>query len=165
MFECQRYNIRTKMLYVLTQTQRCFNVNFQRWFNVDKMTSIQRWYHVDGRRNIILIYINTESTLSVRWVLSKFVKLCRMYMLIEKNTTHGINNISHFKIMFFKIGLLKKLAVFTGKHLCWSLFLKKNIQLEFFFFFETDKRFGVFLFCYLLIAAILIFINNSNLCN
>ena len=85
------------MLYVLTQTQRCFNVNFQRWFNVDKMTSIQRWYHVDGRRNTILIYINTESTLSVRWVLSKFVKLCRMYMLIEKNTTHGINNISHFQ--------------------------------------------------------------------
>ena len=27
--------------------------------------------------------------------------------------------------MFFKIGALKKFANFTGKYLCWSLFLKK----------------------------------------
>ena len=27
--------------------------------------------------------------------------------------------------MFFKIGVLKKFAMFTGKHLCWSLFLIK----------------------------------------
>ena len=27
--------------------------------------------------------------------------------------------------MFFKIGVLKSFANFTGKHLCWSLFLKK----------------------------------------
>ena len=27
--------------------------------------------------------------------------------------------------MFFKIGALKNFAVFTGKHLCWSLFLMK----------------------------------------
>ena len=27
--------------------------------------------------------------------------------------------------MFFKIGVLKKFAMFTGKHLCWSLFLRK----------------------------------------
>ena len=25
--------------------------------------------------------------------------------------------------MFSKIGALKKFAIFTGKHLCWSLFL------------------------------------------
>ena len=25
--------------------------------------------------------------------------------------------------MFFKIGVLKNLAIFTGKHMCWSLFL------------------------------------------
>ena len=29
--------------------------------------------------------------------------------------------------MFFKIGVLKNFAIFTGKHLCWSLFL---IQLQ-----------------------------------
>ena len=27
--------------------------------------------------------------------------------------------------MFFKIGVLKNFAMFTGKHLCWSLFLIK----------------------------------------
>ena len=27
--------------------------------------------------------------------------------------------------MFFKIGVLKKFAIFTGKHLCWCLFLIK----------------------------------------
>ena len=27
--------------------------------------------------------------------------------------------------IFFKIGALKKFAIFTGKHLCWSLFLIK----------------------------------------
>ena len=27
--------------------------------------------------------------------------------------------------MFFKIGVHKNFANFTGKHLCWSLFLKK----------------------------------------
>ena len=26
--------------------------------------------------------------------------------------------------MFFKIGVLKKIAIFTGKNLCWSLFDK-----------------------------------------
>ena len=29
------------------------------------------------------------------------------------------------KQMFFEIGVLKKLAIFTGKDLCWSLFLIK----------------------------------------
>ena len=27
--------------------------------------------------------------------------------------------------MFFKIGVLKNFAIFTGKHLCWNLFLIK----------------------------------------
>ena len=27
--------------------------------------------------------------------------------------------------MFFKVGFLKGFAIFTGKHLCWSLFLKQ----------------------------------------
>ena len=26
--------------------------------------------------------------------------------------------------MFFKIGILKSFAIFTGKYLCWGLFLK-----------------------------------------
>ena len=29
-----------------------------------------------------------------------------------------------------KKGVLKDFAIFTGKHLCWSLFLKKNTNLQ-----------------------------------
>ena len=32
--------------------------------------------------------------------------------------------------MFFKIGVLKNFAIFTGKYLCWSLFLIKLQTLE-----------------------------------
>ena len=28
--------------------------------------------------------------------------------------------------MFFKIGALKNFATFTGRHLCWSLFIKRD---------------------------------------
>ena len=28
--------------------------------------------------------------------------------------------------MFFKIGVLENFSIFTGKHLCWSLFLKET---------------------------------------
>ena len=32
--------------------------------------------------------------------------------------------------IFFKIGLLTNLAIFTAKHLCWSLFLVKLQDLQ-----------------------------------
>ena len=32
--------------------------------------------------------------------------------------------------LFFKIGVLKNFAIFTGKHLCWSLFLIKPSGLQ-----------------------------------
>ena len=31
----------------------------------------------------------------------------------------------------YKKGVLKHLAIFTEKHLCWSLFLNKNAGLQF----------------------------------
>ena len=34
--------------------------------------------------------------------------------------------------MFFKIGVLKNFAIFTGNHLCWNNFIKKRLQLRFF---------------------------------
>ena len=36
--------------------------------------------------------------------------------------------------MFFKIGVLRNFAIFTGKHMCWSLFLIQNITK---FFYRT----------------------------
>ena len=50
-----------------TQNQRCFNVEFYGWINVDKSTSNQRGYQVDRRHDVISTYINVESTLSVCW--------------------------------------------------------------------------------------------------
>ena len=35
--------------------------------------------------------------------------------------------------MFFKIGVPKNFANFTGKHLCWSLFLTKLLTFPFFY--------------------------------
>ena len=59
--------MRTKLLLKSTQNQRCFNVEFYQWINVDKSTLNQRGYHVDQRRDVISTYINVESTLSVCW--------------------------------------------------------------------------------------------------
>ena len=60
--------MRTKLFLESTQNQRCFNVEFYRWINVDRSTLNQRGYHVDQRRDVISTYINAESTLSVCWV-------------------------------------------------------------------------------------------------
>ena len=46
--------------------------------------------------------------------------------------------------MFFKIGVVKSFANFTGKHLCWSLFLK-NLQGESLKLHKKDFNTGVFL--------------------
>ena len=35
--------MRTKLFLESTQNQRCFNVKFRRWFNVDKLTLFRRW--------------------------------------------------------------------------------------------------------------------------
>ena len=39
-------------------------------------------------------------------------------------TTFNMNKSSHSQ-MFFKIAVLKNFVIFTGKYLCWSLFLTK----------------------------------------
>ena len=46
--------------------------------------------------------------------------------------------------MFFKIGVLKSFANFTGKHLCCSLILK-NMQAEGLQLYKKDSNTGVFL--------------------
>ena len=46
--------------------------------------------------------------------------------------------------MFFKIEVLKNFANFTGKHLCWSLFLIKLQALRPPFLLKRDSNTGVF---------------------
>ena len=47
--------------------------------------------------------------------------------------------------MFFKIGVLRNVAIFTGKHLCWSHFLIKLQALRPPTLFKTDFSTGAFL--------------------
>ena len=45
--------------------------------------------------------------------------------------------------MFLKIGVLKKFTIFTGKHLCWSLFLIKLLGFSSATLFKRDSNTGV----------------------
>ena len=88
-----------------TQNQRCFNVEFYRWINVDKSTLNQRGYHVDRRRDVISTYINVESTLIVCWVrvillniyvfnLMNFRKFCSLlatFVNAQETIQRGLN--------------------------------------------------------------------------
>ena len=64
-------------------------------------------------------------------------KLLNLFFLRE--LTYG----SRRSQMFFKIGLVKNFVMFTGKYLCWSLFLKRLFSCEYYeilknsFFYRT----------------------------
>ena len=63
------------MFLELTQNERCFNVEFYQWINVEKSKLNQHgrrstcWINMDAawRRDVISTYITVESTLSVCW--------------------------------------------------------------------------------------------------
>ena len=52
----------------------------------------------------------------------KWRKITTLIVLYEILTTYEGSSRSQ---MFFKTGVLKNFGIFTGKHLCWSLFLIK----------------------------------------
>ena len=47
--------------------------------------------------------------------------------------------------VFFRIGVLKNFAIFTGRHLCWSLFLMKSQAFRPASLLNRDFNIGVFL--------------------
>ena len=53
-------------------------------------------------------------------------------VLVVKIFLRHFRNIQSFRSsrshMFFRIGILKNLAIFTGRHLCWSLLLLIKLQ-------------------------------------
>ena len=73
---------------VSPQNQRCYNVKFWRWFNVDKLTLFRRWkygyllnvdiktlvFQASWYKNKIAFRVNPKSTLFQRWVL--WMKQC-----------------------------------------------------------------------------------------
>ena len=50
------------------------------------------------------------------WFLNNFIQFFMQYIATIRNSRSQ---------MFFKIGVYKNFAIFTGKHLCWGLFLIK----------------------------------------
>ena len=65
-------------------------------------------------------------------LLSKFSRKASAGHVMEaiygKVRSWRLTNRSSRSQMLFKIGVLKNLTIFTGKHLCWSLFLIKLLQ-------------------------------------
>ena len=84
-----------------TQIQRCFNVDFYRWINIEKSTLNQRGYHVDRRRDVISTYINVESTLSVCWVSCWLLRLKEFHWLMLPYFLRRVKTLSLFRIDFF----------------------------------------------------------------
>ena len=59
-----------------------------------------------------------------------FISICRIFQLVNLPSILLIWR-SRRSQMFFKIRVLKNFANFTGKHLCWSLFLIKLQDLSY----------------------------------
>ena len=67
---------------------------------------------------------------------------CHCWQLCDNKDFNGI---SYTFGMFFKIGVLKNFAIFSGKHLCWSHFLKKLQAFRPATLLKRDSDTGVFL--------------------
>ena len=65
----------------------------------------------------------------VLYMFATKIHMCNQYVEYKNIQKFSVFYQNPFKSsraqMFFKIGALKNSAVFTGKHLCWSLFLLK----------------------------------------
>ena len=80
-----------------TMFRRCFNVGHRRCINV-----VQRWKSDVG----FCFIFNVGSTLFQRWSTTLKQRWSDVEMLAGR--------------------VLNKFTIFTGKHLCWSLFLKRH---------------------------------------
>ena len=82
--------------------------------------------------------INHSTQLKLQiYVLSSYpLSLYRFFTMFRSNRLQ----------MFFKIGVLRNFANFTGKHLCWSLFLIKSQARRPGTLLKSDSKTGVF-FC------------------
>ena len=57
------------------------------------------------------------------WAWTRFLSNSSCFRFLEPWDSYKMRSSRSQK--FFKIGVLKNFAIFTGKHLCWSLFLIK----------------------------------------
>ena len=72
--------------------------------------------------------IMKRQVFSSSWVLeccSFLLRKCPLHLLLVMLFIHVGKRLKSRSQRFFKIGVLKNFAIFTGKHLCWRLFLIK----------------------------------------
>ena len=78
----------------------------------------------------LLVELQLSSGIFVKWI-KKVIVFCTEYFFCwcteAKNFFSNYCWRSHLQ-MFFKIGVLRNFALFTRKHLCWSLFLSKLLR-------------------------------------
>ena len=75
------------------------------------------WFHENNRPSSKFLYWILHCFISIAKLLKK--QSIRPKVILPTRATLTRNNRSQ---MFFKISVLKNFAIFTGKHLCWSLF-------------------------------------------
>ena len=74
------------------------------------------------------IFFTSLMTTVLVHLLMKYVFHSKLRMIIfhdQKKKTLSLNFKSSLSQIFFKIDVLKKFAIFTGKHMCWIYFLIK----------------------------------------
>ena len=84
------HGIGKKMFLESTQNKCCFNVEFYRQINFDKSTLNQHGIHVDYHRDVISIYINLESTLSVSWEMFVKMSILKIWVRYLKNDNEEV---------------------------------------------------------------------------
>ena len=82
---------------------------------VPQMDKFSPRFNFAGNKFLIVFYVNL-----IRGIKSLKVCFLANFSLLNKNLYRSSRS-----QMFFEIGVLKNVAIFTGKHLCWSLFLMK----------------------------------------
>ena len=100
------------------------------WINIKSLTSLSQLYQTPR---------TAFSWNTYHWLLSS----CEYCKVFKNGLFFKFSRSSCLQI-FLKIGILKSFTNFTGKHLCWSFFLK-NLQAERLQLHKKDSNTGVFL--------------------
>ena len=118
---------------------------------------------MEGNRFVILSFVHftiLTTKLQIKCILSNHIRESKSQLLLKKfvetmgaatwrrSANNGCKTV-HFRSsclqVFNKIGVLKNFARFTGKHLCWSIFLIKLQRFRSATSLKRDFNTGVFL--------------------
>ena len=70
------HDVRTKLFFESTQNQCCFNVKFQRWFNVDKLPLFRHWNTVISSTFIQRFYFFKDRVIRTKLFLKSTQNQC-----------------------------------------------------------------------------------------